>query len=1428
MLPHTRTLTDCFRCGYMGAVMLAVRMNVGAAVVDLPPGSGPRGAAIKWADHAQVVKQLHQLAGGAAGDETTAAVEQLLRQGIESPWADQSPAERTQQVQLHLGKRGKRYRTEHRASQYRRLQTNAHENDASITAYLNATEQVSCTDPLATNSGATRGCVYDCRILQDEYFPGEESRCFLYDTTTGTWPDELLDLRQRYIYMDTFLSIEDGTNPPGDSGVMSFNVGAERQCTNVTIHTTVFGTDDHPDEIHTEVRCLVDGEHEYNHTVAGDHSVEVVGYAQSGVHGGAGDTTVIVIGECTDVVLRVTTEVSAGPMTWRLDDGGHNGPWDYNVPGEIGVHELESCMFDNDYTLVRQSGTGWQGSVEVIGVIHGHNTIEIPIDENWVIQGGLDASTGLPASLDGRLSSGTPLSPSQSSIVMRDMRFSSQTAPIDQYPQWRTLQHATTPDNRLGGAFSYTGGSDDPTNLPRLIFERVIFDHNAAKSGASVFIDGRAGMPIPSDPSQANWNSGISWTLRACTLFRNHAELIGAVVTADVWPQQFLFEDVDFIQNAAFFHQHEWHVRNSISMSDRRRTGESWIHQKRCHFDGGGSTEGIIGIMPSTYISFDSTDDPESVTNVRLEGNSVVDHTYVLWAMFYFFGNFPPQNDFAAQYNVHVTEHNQVGNIMVTGGDQYDSAAICDMGVHSLVERSRFENNGPIVPGAIGTGGWTIYRPTSVLPGIWPTVRFAHTEFTQNRGAHGAAVGVIDGVLELVFDSCVVRGNTASGTGGAISFAASPTSRLVVERSIFESNVVSIPQSDETATAAVVIVNTGGLGEGSQDPYGTYHMPIWRIDDGPVYGVPWEMCEGAKQYSQDMVAQGFSETWPSDVECANVTYHTQTTYSQVQFVANGIHTLYHGVITQGSQVITNWFKGSIEVANAVGPVFPTFTDIRQEHLPGCQHGGTCGTVADPLLMSGQRGLACAAGDTASCCCPWGVSMWSSSDFFTSVGSGGAIDARGSVHVSISDSEFRNNDAPQGATLRITSTLSTTITNTSIDQPVNQWSGAISAVSAKIATCADNPCASGSSCTFADHSTHCEACGPNEIGVDGISCLACPPGSQPNDEKTECLQCESGRASTVGICMFCAAGKTGSADRTACIPCQPGTRRGSEDSECVQCPTGTQSSDSVDCRTCPPGASPNDARDGCSACEAGKYSADGIACTSCDSGSQPSALLTGCDACTLSGPNAYSPDGAACRDCPARNAPNYERTECFCQTNTYNALELGVVTCHGTLSRSEDMQNFGFSDECAVCPSCMDCSVVGKTMLKAGWAFFGANQAFPCPGADEFVACPALLLNSNSTMDISTCTVGYEGLVCGNCQDHYNHLKVGNPCDNCDDNVVNVPLIVGLLVAMAFAGGAVISGTMDFLTDHGVITDLKLLIGKHRAIPSHTPVNPIHG
>ena len=225
------------------------------------------------------------------------------------------------------------------------------------------------------------------------------------------WQVRLRRGEQQRFETHTYISREAGTNPP-PSG-LSFTMGEGRVCRNVTIKTMM------STETHEEVRCLVDGEHEYNHTVTEEHSVEVVGYAESGVHDGAGGTTSFVVGMCTDALIRVTTTSAGGSsMTWSLDDGGHNGPWLFDSVGS--VYEQEMCMFDNDFTLTKLSApASWQGSVEVAGFIHYHNTITIPNDENWIVQGRVDPVSGLPSSLDGRLKSGMAVDRSHASIVLR-------------------------------------------------------------------------------------------------------------------------------------------------------------------------------------------------------------------------------------------------------------------------------------------------------------------------------------------------------------------------------------------------------------------------------------------------------------------------------------------------------------------------------------------------------------------------------------------------------------------------------------------------------------------------------------------------------------------------------------------------------------------------------------------------------------------------------------------------------------------------------------------------------------------------------------------------------------------------------------------------------------------------------------------------
>ena len=128
---------------------------------------------------------------------------------------------------------------------------------------------------------------------------------------------------------------------------------------------------------------------------------------------------------------------------------------------------------------VAANSASWQGSVEVSGFIHYHNTITIPNDENWIVQGRVDPASGLPSSIDGRLKSGTAVDRSHANIVLRHLRFTGQVAAVDVNPLPRPEQHAA--QTQFGGAFEYDGGSADPSNLVQIVFIGLVFDHNSAR-----------------------------------------------------------------------------------------------------------------------------------------------------------------------------------------------------------------------------------------------------------------------------------------------------------------------------------------------------------------------------------------------------------------------------------------------------------------------------------------------------------------------------------------------------------------------------------------------------------------------------------------------------------------------------------------------------------------------------------------------------------------------------------------------------------------------------------------------------------------------------------------------------------------------------------------------------------------------------------
>ena len=381
------------------------------------------------------------------------------------------------------------------STQNRQLQDDSDETQQFIAQMItDDTTTGLCDDPLATNSGQSAACRYSCDSLQTHYFPGEESRCFVHDLQSGGWPSELLSLRSPRQDSHTFVEAATMDDELG------FTIGVGRTCTNITFITSLFmGADGGSGSSSETTRCLVDGEHEHNHTVTTNHSVEVVGYAEVAVHEGAGGTTDFVVGECVDVLIRVSSTSSTGqPVTFNLNDGNHNGPWEFIVPPDTGMHEYVSCMYANDFVLTQGTGgEGWEGSVAVVGFINFHNTIVVPVDEKWILHGQLGPD-GVPVTLDARVSSGTPAQFSEASIVIRLVRFSGCTAPLDTLAMLRVgfVTSFFNGETRVGGCFSYDGGGSTADASPALIFDRAVFDGGHAVNGGAIFINGRANTDV--------------------------------------------------------------------------------------------------------------------------------------------------------------------------------------------------------------------------------------------------------------------------------------------------------------------------------------------------------------------------------------------------------------------------------------------------------------------------------------------------------------------------------------------------------------------------------------------------------------------------------------------------------------------------------------------------------------------------------------------------------------------------------------------------------------------------------------------------------------------------------------------------------------------------------------------------------------------
>eukprot|EP01043_Picozoa_sp_COSAG02_P018545 COSAG02_NODE_868_length_16360_cov_12.608204_8_plen_1642_part_00 len=85
-------------------------------------------------------------------------------------------------------------------------------------------------------------------------------------------------------------------------------------------------------------------------------------------------------------------------------------------------------------------------------------------------------------------------------------------------------------------------------------------------------------------------------------------------------------------------------------------------------------------------------------------------------------------------------------------------------------------------------------------------------------------------------------------------------------------------------------------------------------------------------------------------------------------------------------------------------------------------------------------------------------------------------------------------------------------------------------------CNQNPCALGSSCSYANYSTTCTPCSGMTYSSNGISCQACPPGFGPRADQTICEPCRGNNHSTFGVCLPCPDSQVVVDDQKRCDVC----------------------------------------------------------------------------------------------------------------------------------------------------------------------------------------------------------------------------------------------------------------------------------------------------
>eukprot|EP01043_Picozoa_sp_COSAG02_P094851 COSAG02_NODE_31256_length_536_cov_1.565217_1_plen_85_part_01 len=84
--------------------------------------------------------------------------------------------------------------------------------------------------------------------------------------------------------------------------------------------------------------------------------------------------------------------------------------------------------------------------------------------------------------------------------------------------------------------------------------------------------------------------------------------------------------------------------------------------------------------------------------------------------------------------------------------------------------------------------------------------------------------------------------------------------------------------------------------------------------------------------------------------------------------------------------------------------------------------------------------------------------------------------------------------------------------------------------------------------------------------------------------------------------------------------------------------------------------------------------------------------------------------------------------------------------------------------CPVTAGCPGGQLQNLTISVAAWSL--------APEETDFSAATLATLGP--------CSEGYSGPICGKCAENFHHLKVGRPCQSCDEGTIDVAMLIGLI------------------------------------------------